>query len=543
MTSTRDAAAGPTQRRQNHVIVDAYSSAAFLFQERRLLARRAWTQAVLLLPVCLCLACVAEPAYSQAQTPAETITIDANAPSHPFPHFWEQMFGSGRAILSLRDDYREDLREVRQATGFQYIRFHAIFHDEVGLYDEDAAGKPIYNFSYVDQIYDGLLQNGVRPYIELSFMPKKLAAHPVQQPFWYHPYVSPPKDWDKWADMISHFTQHLVDRYGIGEVSQWYFEVWNEPNLDFWAGDPKEQTYDTLYETAARAIKKVNPQLRVGGPATAQAAWVDRFIRFCVEHDIPLDFVSTHVYGNDTAQNVLGTNEDVPRTHMVCRAARKVRDQVAASARPNLPIIWSEYNASYMNEPDVTDATFMGPWLADTIRQCDGLTNMMSYWSFSDVFEEQGVVKKPFYGGFGIMAEADLPKPAFNAFKLLHQLGDQRAAVDSQSALVTKRGDGTLEIAVWNLFLPEEHGSPKDVTLVLNNFKGHRVAISRVDSTHGSLLNAYAAMGKPAYPTRAQIDALRKAAELPPPEMKSFHHGKLTIELPPQSLALIEIRK
>ncbi len=546
MTSTRDAAAGPTQTRQNHVIVDAYSSATFLFQERRLLARlrrRAWTPVLLLLPICLCLACIAGPAYSQAQAPAETITIDANAPSHPFPHFWEQMFGSGRAILSLRDDYREDLREVRQATGFQYIRFHAIFHDEVGLYDEDAAGKPIYNFSYVDQIYDGLLQNGVRPYIELSFMPKKLAAHPVQQAFWYHPYVSPPKDWDKWADMISHFTQHLVDRYGIEEVSQWYFEVWNEPNLDFWAGDPKEETYDTLYETAARAIKKVNPRLRVGGPATAQAAWVDRFIRFCVEHDIPLDFVSTHVYGNDAAQNVLGTNEDVPRTQMVCRAALKVRDQVAASARPNLPIIWSEYNASYMNEPDVTDATFMGPWLADTIRQCDGLTNMMSYWSFSDVFEEQGVVKKPFYGGFGIMAEDDLPKPAFNAFKLLHQLGDQRVAVDSQSALVTKRGDGTLEIAVWNLFLPEEHGSPKDVTLVLGNFKSHRAAISRVDSAHGSLLNAYAAMGKPAYPTRAQIDALRKAAELPPPEMESFQHGKLTIELPPQSLALIEIRK
>jgi xylan 1,4-beta-xylosidase len=521
-------------------------SATFLFRERRLIARlgrRARTQVLLLLPSCLCLACAAEPAYSQAQAPTETIGIDANAPSHPFPHFWEQMFGSGRAILSLRDDYREQLREVRQATGLQYIRFHAIFHDEVGLYDEDAAGKPIYNFSYVDQIYDGLLQNGVRPYIELSFMPKKLAAHPAPHSFWYHPDVSPPKDWGKWADLISHFAQHLVDRYGIEEVSQWYFEVWNEPNLDFWAGDPKEQSYDRLYETAARAIKKVNPRLRVGGPATAQAAWVDRFIRFCAEHDIPLDFVSTHVYGNDSAPNVLDTNENVPRTQMVCRAARKVRDQVAASARPNLPIIWSEYNASYLNEPDVTDATFMGPWLADTIRQCDGLTNMMSYWTFSDVFEEQGVVKQPFYGGYGTIAEDDLPKPAFNAFKLLHQLGDQRIATDSQSALVTKRADGTLEIAVWNLFLPEERGSPRDVTLVLSNFKGHRATLSRLDSTHGSLLNAYAAMGKPAYPTRAQIDALRKAAELPPPEMKSLQHGKLTIELPPQSLVLIEIRK
>src|SRR6202167_6331008 len=120
------------------------------------------------------------------------IIVDAHAASHPLPHFWEQMFGSGRAILSLRDNYRTDLREVKQATGFEYVRFHAIFHDEVGLYDEDADGKPIYNFSYVDQIYDGLLQNGVRPYVELSFMPKKLAAEQDIHVFWYHPNVSPP---------------------------------------------------------------------------------------------------------------------------------------------------------------------------------------------------------------------------------------------------------------------------------------------------------------------------------------------------------------
>ena len=487
--------------------------------------------------------CWAQPVFSQAPPASEVVTIDADAPSHAFPHFWEQMFGSGRAILSLRDDYRTDLREVHQATGFQYIRFHAIFHDEVGLYDEDDKGKPIYNFSYVDHIYDGLLQNGVRPFVELSFMPKKLAAQQIFQPFWYHPIVSPPKDWNKWGDLISQFTQHLVDRYGIEEVSQWYFEVWNEPNLDFWAGEPKEQTYDRLYETAARAIKKVNPRLRVGGPATAQAAWVDRFIRFAAEHDVPLDFVSTHVYANDSAENVFGTNEKISRTQMVCGAATKVHDQVTASARPNLPIIWSEYNATYMNETDVTDAVFMGAWLADTIRQCDGLTAMMSYWSFSDVFEEQGVIKKPFYGGYGVMAEDDLPKPAFNAFKLLHQLGDRRIAIDSQSALATKRVDGTLEIAVWNLFLPEEAGTPKTVTIALNHFKGHHAAIFRLDSTHGSLLNAYAAMGKPVDPTQAQIAALRKAAELPPPEMRSLDQGKLTIELPPQGLAVIEIHK
>lgn len=480
------------------------------------------------------------PAHSTATS--ETIEVDPTASSHPFPHFWEQMFGSGRAILSLRESYRRDLREVKQATDFKYVRFHAILHDEVGLYDEDSAGKPVYNFSYVDQIYDGLLENGVRPFVELSFMPRKLAAQQTLHAFWYQPIVSPPKDWTKWGDLVSHLARHLVDRYGIDEVSQWYFEVWNEPNIDFWAGEPKEETYYQLYDAAARALREVSAQLRVGGPATAQAAWVDRFIRHCAENRVPLDFVSTHVYGNDTAQDVFGKEETIPRTQMVCRAARKVHDQVKATPRPDLPIIWSEYNASYKNEPDVTDSAFMGPWLADTIRQCDGLVEIMSYWTFSDVFEEQGVVKQPFYGGYGLIAEGGLPKPSFNAFKLLHHLGRRRIAENSESALVTRESDGTLKIAVWNLFLPEETGQPKTVTLVVKGVSDrHRAVISRVDSTHGSLLDAYGAMGKPVNPSRKQINELRRAAALPPPEVVYFQNGKLSLALPPQGLALIEM--
>jgi len=483
-------------------------------------------------------------AFSAASGPAsETIDVDPNAPSHPFPHFWERMFGSGRAILSLRYDYRQDLRQVKQATGFEYVRFHGIFDDETGLYNEDAEGHPVYNFSYIDQIYDGLLANGVRPFVELSFMPKKLAAQQTLHVFWYHPVVSPPKDWNKWGDFISHFAQHLVDRYGIDEVSQWYFEVWNEPNLDFWAGDPKQETYYQLYDVTARALKSVSPRLRVGGPATAQAAWVDSFIQHCVDNHVPVDFVSTHVYGNDTAQNVLGIDESVPRTRMVYLAAKKVHDEVAASPDPNLPIIWSEYNASYKNETDVTDSTFMGPWLANTIRQCDGLTEMMSYWTFSDVFEEQGVVKKPFYGGFGLVAEDQIPKPSFNAFKVLHELGQTRIAESSDSALVTRKSDGSLAVAVWNLFLPEEKGQAKTVTIAVKGLTGKRRAlVERVDSTHGSPLPAYDSMGKPVDPTPKQIEQLRSAAQLPPPEVEYLRDGKLTLVLPPDGLALIEFR-
>ena len=483
-------------------------------------------------------------AIAAPQTMAEAVEIDPNAASHPLPHFWEKMFGSGRAILSLRDDYRHDLRETKRITNFEYIRFHAIFHDEVGLYDEDANGKPIYNFSYVDQIYDGLLANKVRPLVELSFMPKKLASDPnALHAFWYKQNVAPPKDWGKWGQLIEAFTRHLVERYGIEEVSQWYFEVWNEPNLDFWVGNPKEETYYQLYDQAVLAVKRVSPRLRVGGPSTAQAAWADRFLAHCKDKNVPVDFVSSHVYGNDKAEDVFGTHERISRNEMVCRSVKKVHEQIAASAYPKMPLIWTEYNAAYDNQTQVTDSAYMGPFLANTIRECDGLADIMSYWTLSDVFEEQGVVKTPFYGGFGLLAERDIPKPVFNDFALLHRLGETRLNVSSDSLLVTRRKDGSLAIAAWNLFLPEEAGSAKSVTLRFKGMATGTAKVTIVDKEHGSPLPEFEKQGRPASPTVAQIEALRKAAALPASKSYPLKAGSLTVELQPHALALIEIQK
>ena len=319
----------------------------------------------------------------------EQIVVDPAAAHHSFPHFWEQMFGSGRAILTLRESYRRDLRAVKQATDFKFVRFHAILHDEIGIYDEDSHGVPRYNFSYVDQVYDGLLENGVRPFVELSFMPRKLASQKTVQSFSYHPFVAPPRDYARWDALIRNFAAHLIARYGIDEVAQWYFEVWNEPNLDFWAGVPAQASYWTLYDHTARALKQVDPRLRVGGPSTAQAAWVSAFIRHTSEQQVPLDFVSTHVYANDKSQDVFGTHEQISRAQMVCRAAKKVHDEVTASARPNMPIIWGEYNASYFNEPKITDSVFMGPWLADTLRRCDGLDRKSTRLNSSHVSQSR----------------------------------------------------------------------------------------------------------------------------------------------------------
>jgi xylan 1,4-beta-xylosidase len=477
------------------------------------------------------------------QPAIESIVVDTHAAGTPFPHFWEQMFGSGHANLALRQSYRDDLGRVKKITDFQYVRFHAIFDDQNGGYDEDAHGNPVYTWSYVDQIYDGLLTNGIRPFVEISFMPKKLAAHPDDQIFWYKSITSPPKDYAKWDALIAAFAQHLVDHYGIEEVSKWYFEVWNEPNIGFWTGNPPQSTYFELYDHTARALKTVSPRIRVGGPATAQAAWVGDLIAHATENNVPLDFVSTHVYGDDSTQDVFHDDRPIAPHQMVCLAVDKVHEEIARSARPDIPLIWSEFNATFMNQQEITDSIYMGPWLADTISKCDGKVDMMSYWTFSDVFEEQGVVKTPFYGGYGLVAEDGVPKPVFNAFALLHELGGERLAAPTDEALVTRRKDGALVIAAWNLVEPGANGAEKFVTFDLKGITTHaRAVIRRVDASHGDTLDAWKAMGSPKYPTQKQVEALRKAAEIGPPEVRSVRDHQLTLTLPPMGLAIVELR-
>jgi xylan 1,4-beta-xylosidase len=510
----------------------------------------------------------ASPLRAHAQQP-ERLVIDTASSTTPFPHFWEQTFGSGRAILSLRDNYRANLRTVKQATDFQSIRFHGILMDEVGLYNPDrvtrnpglaaqaAHDAGTYNFSYIDQIYDGLLANHVRPFVELSFMPKKMAADPnLTQSFFYKPVVSPPKDYTLWDDMIRALAAHVISRYGIDEVATWKFEVWNEPNLDFWGGQPRQSTYFTLYDHTARALKGVSPRLQVGGPATAQAAWVTPFLAHTKAENVPVDFVSTHVYANDTARDVLGTQENIPRQTMVFRAVAKVHKEVLASAYPHLPLIFSEYNASYSNEPDVTDSPFIGPWLANNIRLCDGLIQSMAYWDFSDVFEEQGVVVSPFYGGFGLIAADEIPKASLNVFRALHRLGTERIPIASETALATRTADGKLVLALWNYVPPYGEGpdytpapSPLPPSTSFDIELAHMpesasVQVYRVDADHGNSLREFNKMGRPSGDlTQAQIATLQAAGAMSPPESMHLDHGHLKLAVPPQGLAVLVVSR
>jgi xylan 1,4-beta-xylosidase len=491
--------------------------------------------------ICFALVALVHLASGQHGVAQEKVEIDAHAPTTRFPHFWEEMFGSGRAILSLRESYRDDLRAVKQVADFRYVRFHAILHDEVGVYNEDEHGNPVYNFSYVDQIYDGLLKNGVRPVVEISFMPKKLAFNPdALHPFWYKQNVSPPKSLDRWDGLMTRFAEHLVERYGIDEVSQWYFEVWNEPNIDFWNGIPRQKSYFELYAHTARVLKNVSPRLRVGGPATAAASWVSDFLKFAANNHIPVDFVSTHGYADDTVEDLFGTDEDIPMDERVCRAVAKVRGEINASAMPDLPLFWTEWNVQGMMES--RDTLFVGPALANTVRQCDGTVDMLSFWTFSDVFEEGGPIAKPFNGEFGLRAKGGINKPSYYAYGLLHRLGSERLANPSKNVIVTKTSDGGLAIAAWNLVDPDQHGTTRTMDLILHGVPPTaRVTLQRVDSDRGNVLKHYAEMGKPLDPTPDQVAQLNRETALAAPEPAKLQGGRLELSLTPDTLVLVRV--
>ena len=255
-------------------------------------------------------------------------TCDPDSPGVPLRHVWSHTVGSGHAALALRADWQRQMLRAREELGVRHVRFHGILCDALGTYliQQD---KDVYSFFNADQIFDFLVGMGMRPFVELSFMPRALSSGDTTV-FSYAGNVTPPNNWRKWAGLIKRLVSHWVDRYGIAEVRQWYFEVWNEPNLAaFWTGSQAD--YFKLYRITVDAIRQVDGQLRVGGPATADDEWIEDFVAFCDKHQLPADFVSTHHYptdalgdpGDDTEAQLAEAHRDIllERTERVCRVA------------------------------------------------------------------------------------------------------------------------------------------------------------------------------------------------------------------------------
>jgi xylan 1,4-beta-xylosidase len=482
-------------------------------------------------------------AFAQQNTPT-AIEVDCSATSGELPHFWEKCAGSDRAIVGMREPWRKDLIRCRRETGIQSVRCHGLFDDEMGIASQ-GAGR--FNFLYVDQIYDFMLEQGVRPFVELSFMPEALASS-QNRIFSYRGNTSPPRNWNDWSAMVGAFTAHCVKRYGLAEVRGWKFEVWNEPNIAFWAGT--QEQYFELYRQSAMAIKNVDEDLQVGGPATATLAWVPELIAYCAERGVPLDFVSTHVYPDDPQQNIFGKAEAYPFEQVIPRGLEHVKAQVESSKMPHLPVWlteWSSQNPAF---------------IADTIKNCIGLTECMSYWTFSNVFEELGVPSGIFNSTFGMIDQWGIARPSLHAFSLMHQLGESRLKTGAGPVLATRRTDGSTAILVWNLIPAKNRGAlangdpfaasggnsgakgePLSVELNLRGLNAKRVKISQVNGQVGTAEPAWKAMGSPPYPSRDEIEKLRRAAELPTAEIRPLPQSANTpfsITLPPNGVALLE---
>jgi len=470
-------------------------------------------------------------------------TCNYSQPPKPFPHFWEHTVGSGHAPLALRADWQAHLLRCHHELGFQRVRFHAILSDEMGTLVREE-GNLLYSFFNADAIIDFLLSIGMRPFVELSFMPAALASGHATV-FRYRANVTPPKDYEHWATLIHKLITHWMERYGVSEVRTWFFEVWNEPNLKaFWTGTQSD--YLRLYQCTVAALKGVDELLKVGGPASADNQWIPDFLNFCKNNAIPVDFISTHHYPTD-AFGKPGTDtvtqlEHAPRNVMKEQASR-ARDQAAG-----LPLYYTEWNISSNPRDPMHDEPFAAPFIIRIVMEARGLVQGYSFWTFSDIFSENYFPSVPFHGGFGLMNLHGIAKPAYRAFQLLHALGSELMEVEGRHATaevwVVRKGR-TATVLMTNFAMPRHPIQTELVKLRLSGTPKPRTAwIERIDQDHANPRRLWQSLGEPEYLSQLQVEQLGTASVLRK-ESQPWTHDQgnmdLAIALPPQSVAAVTI--
>ncbi|MGD9928384.1 MAG: hypothetical protein AB7U05_00075 [Mangrovibacterium sp.] len=383
--------------------------------------------------------------------PERVINLDFNNEKGALNTMFKECVGAGRANEGLRADWQQQLTYVKEKCDFKYIRMHGLLTDDMAVYKEDDKGTPQYNYMYIDALYDFLLSIGIKPFVELGFMPSALASG-NKTIFWWKGNVTPPKDYDKWEDFIRNLTQHFTERYGEDEVKTWYFEVWNEPNLDgFWAGTQDE--YFKLYSYTVKAIKSVNPEYKVGGPGTAGAAWETEMINYCHENNLPLDFIATHSYGVKQGYldefGISGTvlSKD---SMSVSGDVLNSRKEIAESVMPNLELHYTEWSSSYTPADPLHDSYHEAAYILEKIKQVGTAANSMSYWVFTDIFEESGPRFEAFHGGFGLLTIQGIPKSAFYAYQFMNKLGKAELTNTDTRSWASKDEDGGIQLLLWD---------------------------------------------------------------------------------------------
>ena len=470
-----------------------------------------------------------------------TFTGDLDGKATALPHFWEHTVGSGHATLALRADWQAQLRRAHDELGMRHVRFHGILCDDMGtlICQSD---ELLYSFFNADQIFDFLLSIGMKPFVELSFMPSALSSS-GQTIFHYRANVSAPKDLAQWSVLIHKLVSHWVDRYGIDEVRQWFFEVWNEPNLTAF-GSGSQSDYFALYRYTVEAIKTVDSALQVGGPATADNAWVTDFLDFCTTNALPADFVSTHHYPTDS----FGQPGDDTETQLAESTRSALREEARAVRKQagTLPLYYTEWCTSSNPRDPMHDDPYAAAFIVKTVLEANGLMQGYSYWTFSDIFEENYFPSAPFHGGFGLLNLHGIAKPAYRAFELLHGLGSALMPVQGTHATVDAwlvRGEKSAAVVLTNFALPRHPIANETVSFTLTGGASQASgSLQRIDLEHANAKRRWEQMGKPDYLSAALVDELHEASKLQTEPLQFSGKGNshlIELELPPQSVAVI----
>ena len=445
------------------------------------------------------------------------IKVEKSAKGFRFPDNWRFCVGTGRLGLALQKEYQDHLDIIQKEIGFKYIRGHGLFHDDVGIYREDEVDgeyRPFYNFTYIDRIFDSFLEKGIRPFVELGFMPSKLASG-ENTVFYWKGHTTPPVDYEKWTQLVQATIRHFISRYGLKEVLQWPFEVWNEPNLPgFWLNADKKE-YFRLYSHTAKAVKAVHPDLKVGGPAICGGAdhWITDFLNFCHEERVPLDFVTRHAYTSKAPEVTphFYYQELHENTYML-NEFRQVREMIKQSPFTDLPFHITEYNTSWHPLNPVHDTVFNAAYLCRILSEGGDYVDSFSYWTFSDVFEECDVPRSQFHGGFGLIAMNGIPKPTFYAFKFFKSMDGEVVYRDEQTLIIRKE-DGTYNILAWNDVMTKGDGFEKRLEIELPAENGPVfVKRSTINEQYGNPWRTWIQMGRPRFPSKQQVSILKEVA-------------------------------
>ena len=465
----------------------------------------------------------------KTEVPERVINADFRNEKGTLNTMFRECVGAGRANEGLRADWQQQLAFVKKECGFKYIRMHGLLTDDMGVYREDKNGNPEYNYMYIDVLFDFLQSIGMKPFIELGFMPSALASG-HQTIFWWRGNVTPPKDYAKWEALIRNLTQHFTERYGEEEVKTWYFEVWNEPNLSpgFWSGTQAD--YFKLYSYSAKAIKSVNPSYRVGGPGTAGAAWESEMIDFCSKNNLPIDFVSTHSYGvkqgfldeHGNSGTVLDKN---PMS--VSGDVLQSRKEIANSSKPNLELHYTEWSSSYTPSDPIHDSYHEASYVLQKIKQVGNAANSMSYWVFTDIFEEAGPRFTPFHGGFGMLNTQGINKPVFYAYQFMNRLGNIELVNSDSNSWVCKNANGNIQALAWDFTnthpgdsvnnqvyyirdLPSKSKGKLKINLSNVPEGNYALEVYKVGYRSNDAYSTYLSMGKPSQLTRQQVEQIKR---------------------------------